>query len=448
MFSLIAAVVAVCVALIGASPIRADESSSANGTSAPRALYEQAAAALAAGDHQTACTALRQLLAEHPDDKLAPLGAASLALTLRTQKNPAAVVDCLSSWLPRIDQSELMQSRYNEQRDQAHLHYALALEELGRTDDAIHEWQRLADEPYAPKIRLAALVHSSVQLIKQDPAAALKSAAHIKDLSSRVAPESIVDGQLEVVHQLLKQQHSTEALQLLESVPLDSIPTAKKSAIAFMRSECMLALRRYADAAAVLDQLLAASTPEATSSTRSTWLLRRCETALLMHEPAKVKQLAAELNTQQLAPERRHDVEVLLGRAAIEDVRFDEARDHFQFAAKISQEQQLAAAGKAAWFIGETYFFARDFAAATQAYSAAVEQFPKSEWTAAALLQRGKCRELQGDAASAEQDYRMIVQQFATSSWTKWAGERLTALGARDPAAVKSAGGPHVVPRQ
>jgi TolA-binding protein len=77
---------------------------------------------------------------------------------------------------------------------------------------------------------------------------------------------------------------------------------------------------------------------------------------------------------------------------------------------------------------GETYMHQKDYEQALKAFHRVETQFEYPRWQAAALLQAGKCHELNGEPQEAIKMFTQVTAQHADTSFAKEASERLDKL--------------------
>ena len=84
----------------------------------------------------------------------------------------------------------------------------------------------------------------------------------------------------------------------------------------------------------------------------------------------------------------------------------------------------------AQWMIGESCFHQKRYTAATEAYERCLREHQFPRWQAAALLQAGKCRLLQGDVEAARRDLERVASDYADQPLAVEAKSRLASLDA------------------
>lgn len=123
---------------------------------------------------------------------------------------------------------------------------------------------------------------------------------------------------------------------------------------------------------------------------------------------------------------QQYELDYIRGRCLAARAMFAEARQAYEKAIQDPAGEHTETAAKAQLMIAETYFHQRDYAAAFRAYMQVEILYAYPELQAAALLQAGKCRQLQGDSAAASDLYRQVLKNYPK---TEAAGQAALQLG-------------------
>jgi len=137
--------------------------------------------------------------------------------------------------------------------------------------------------------------------------------------------------------------------------------------------------------------------------------------------------------------EQAFEVHYLIGRCLARQANFDDARRAYRRAIDAPESREQETAAMAQWMIGETYFHQRNYDAAIRAYakvSTTYQQYPK--WHSAALLQIGKCHEVQQNWLKATQYYREVIAEHRGTPFAPEAETRLSVVRQRTENATRS----------
>lgn len=168
-----------------------------------------------------------------------------------------------------------------------------------------------------------------------------------------------------------------------------------------------------------------------TEGREESWLamipLRRAQ--LLAQEKKWAAALAIASKIAETYPNfsQQYEADYLLGRCLASQAKFSDAREAYQRAIESKAGGRTETAAMAQWMTGETYFHQKDYDNAIRAYSRVELLYDFPRWQAAALLQAGKCYELQSQWDEAAQRYRQVVEQFPETTFKEEASRRLKA---------------------
>ena len=87
------------------------------------------------------------------------------------------------------------------------------------------------------------------------------------------------------------------------------------------------------------------------------------------------------------------------------------------------------AAGEAQFMLGETYAQQKRFADAVNAYTAAIQKYPRSTWVPEAYYKRGKAQESLGTPDVARASYELLLKTYPDTPSAGLAKQALDRLG-------------------
>ena len=91
---------------------------------------------------------------------------------------------------------------------------------------------------------------------------------------------------------------------------------------------------------------------------------------------------------------------------------FAEARQAYEQVIRSPSGEHTETAAKAQLMIAETFFHQRDYAGAFRAYMQVEVLYDYPELQSAALMQAGKCRQLQGNSEAAADLFRQTLKSY------------------------------------
>ena len=429
------------------TPAIADEPQPGNSA---RSLYARAALALQAKNTALAAAELESLIRVFPEDPLAPVAAIHLAECQLAQGEPDPAMQLLEKWLPKLAQTES-----SEPTSRAHVLHAQWLQARAQialqqpreasliTQNALRtvaatEVHAAAEQKWIDQLR--SLDSQLKQQLQQLQAQLLRAAAEQvrkKDFNAALTslaqcqPSDMPEAwhwryQLLSAQSHLGQARPDQAIEAIDAIELDGLTAAEQAAVHWVALDAALASHQASRAAQEVDALKPLVAGD--DDLAATVALRDIEVAMLRKNRTEVRIKSTEAKQAFPNYARRHEFDLLLARNAIAEVQFAEARQILQTIIDAPPEHDPTAVSRAQWLMAETYFLARDYPSAIAAYSAVVQRGGQSEWLESALLQRGKCFELQGDRTAAAQDYQRVIQGFPQSRLAASAADRLTEL--------------------
>ena len=418
--------------------------------SAAREHYKRAATALLSKNLAVASTELQQIVEKFPDDPLAPLAALRLAECQLAQGNPKSAIVLLEPWIDKLAESPKTLAMEPALLLRSHLVLArahLAADNLQQALDIGNQQRDLyaqlsnitsLDRHLLEQLR--AVVDRASKGIEQSQAVYLRSAADAVRRKSyseglhalkKCDPQRLSSAWL-WRYRVLKAQclqgngDATASIVELDKIDTNTLSDAEKIAVRMATLESAMAAGQNKRAQVEVVELEKAT--QGDSQLAPTVALRAVELATLNknREVARQKAQAAKLAYPNFPS--LFEFDLLLARNAIADVEFTEARQILQSVIEAAPSSDSTAVPRAHWLLGESYFLSRDYAAAIAAYTAVIQSGCSLPIAETALVQRGKCYELQGDYVAAAADYRRLLSDFGKSKLCSTAQERLAEI--------------------
>jgi TolA-binding protein len=153
--------------------------------------------------------------------------------------------------------------------------------------------------------------------------------------------------------------------------------------------------------------------------------LRRAQ--ILAHEErwADALEIAAGVAAAYPQFDRLYEVDYVIGRCHAGLGQFDQARRHYEAVISSAVGGKSETAAMAQWMIGETYMHQKEYARAHREYLRTEILYDYPDWQARALLQAGKCLELQSQHQEALHTYRRLIERYPSSGAVDEAQHRL-----------------------
>lgn len=202
--------------------------------------------------------------------------------------------------------------------------------------------------------------------------------------------------------------HWGQARQRFDQLLAECPQTDLRQTAAFAAAEA--AFHGTDPQALTLFERLLAETPDLTTDVRAT---ARMRLAQLYAESGRWDDASAVADAfANDHPEfpQMYELDYVRGRCLAARALFAEARQAYEKVIHSPAGVRTETAAKAQLMIAETFFHQRRYADAYRAYMQVEILYDYPELQAAALLQAGKCRELQGNADSATQLYRQVLK--------------------------------------
>jgi len=158
---------------------------------------------------------------------------------------------------------------------------------------------------------------------------------------------------------------------------------------------------------------------------RSMIQLRQIQILGLQEEWDECFELATQFKDDMPHFKLIHEVDYLIGRVYASRADFEKARNAYEQVVLSSDGGRTETAAMAQWMIGETYFHQENHRRAISAYHRVETLFAYPNWQAAALLQTGKCQELQTQWNDAVNTYLLLIKKYPQTQHAVEASDRL-----------------------
>lgn len=414
-----------------------------------REHYKRAAVALLSKNVTLASVELSQLVEKYPDDPLAPLAALRLAECQLAQGNPKTAVELLEKWIPKFGESP--KTLLIEPACLLRSHLVLARAQLAADNlKEVIEIGELQRELYSKRRDISALERSLLDQLNTLVQQATKNqeqaqAVHLRSAADQVRKKNFTDALSSLKkcdpnslgsswqwrYFVLKAQclqgtgDASGSLTELDRIDTKSLSAAERIAVRMACLDSAIGSGQIKRAEAELTELEKAT--QADPQLGPTIALRAVEVATLgkNRDVARQKAEAAKIAYPNFAS--LHEFDLLLARNAIANIEFADARQILQSVISSAPTNDITAVPRAQWLLGESYFLTRQYAQAIAAYTSAIDG-KHSASTESALMQRGKCYELQGDYTSAAADYHRLLRECSHSRQCAMARSRLSEI--------------------
>lgn len=415
-----------------------------------RELYGQAAKALVAKDIPQATAALTKLIDQFPQDEMAPLAAMRLAQCHMSSAHNTDAIAVLEKWIPELSKSTRARTLdpAAEWEAQAMLARAyLATAQYERVLELAKQMNSLTANPAAlseGQRRAYEQIQSFATAATQRRAAG--QAGYLREAARLVREKQFAPAQTELDkvetsllgadwkwrYHVLRAQcqlgigKASQAESELDHIALKDLQPKEQALVRMLRMEAALAAGKLT----VAQQELEALSPTAQNDWQqsATLDLRRAELALLRKDRATVERLAKSARDKYPKFESLHEFDLLLARNSLARIEFDEARQILHAIVHAPPVSDPTAVPRAQWLLGESYLLSQDYQRAIDEYSHVITSGRAPVWTESALMQRGKCYEMLGQAKQAQDDYNRLTQEFPASSLQNDAQARLAQL--------------------
>jgi TolA-binding protein len=129
--------------------------------------------------------------------------------------------------------------------------------------------------------------------------------------------------------------------------------------------------------------------------------------------------------------DRQYEVDYLIGRCLASEGSFSDARQAYERVIHNERGRHTETAAMAQWMIGETYFHQKNYDEAVRAYARVGILWDYPRWTAAALLQMGKCYETQQQWREAAAQYTELALKYPDTTFAQEGQRRLSLVRQR-----------------
>ncbi len=407
-----------------------------------------------AGQLSEAEATFERLLANYPDDALAPEAALVRAQILEQLKQPDAALAMFravtdkypaSSQLP---QALLGAARLHDQAGQ-HAEAAAFYQRLDREfpnmpehETVIYEWAWVLRELDKPAEADALFERLRTAMPRgrywgdavyrlAERAYQAKDLARANELSSELIAG--VEGPKILPHALLLQAQVAVSGERWAEVgpPLDRLVREFPDSPLKLLAEYLQAEAAYRQGDFEQAEPRFAQLARQSQGRHDKWLpmipLRRAQ--MLANEDRKqwseALELALPIESAFPGFELLYEVEYLIGRCLQSQGNFDEARAAYRKVTRSETGGKTETAAMAQWMIGETYFHQKNYETALREYLRVEILYDYPEWQAGALLQAGKCHEALGEWKQASELFAKLLKSFPESEFVADATERL-----------------------
>jgi TolA-binding protein len=162
--------------------------------------------------------------------------------------------------------------------------------------------------------------------------------------------------------------------------------------------------------------------------------LRRAQILAEQRQWAEAYELAGGIEERFPDFGKQYEADYVLGLCLSKQGQPSEALPHYERVIRSPEGGRTETAAKAQWMIGEAYAALCELEQALKAYYRVESLYNYPQWQAAALVQAGKCHELQGDDQNAALVWQQVVSRFAKTPYAAEAAQRLERLNAKSAA--------------
>jgi TolA-binding protein len=428
-----------------------------------RAWWGLARSRVKQGDSSAAVSALDKLLADQPNDPLAPEAALARGQLWEQLKDDEAalrsyklVIDSYATG-PKLPQAMLAAARVEQrlkrpqnaaafyerldnqfpqlpEREVVLYEWAWALREAGNAEKADEVFERLhAQKPHGKfwpdaVYRLAERAYEKKDFARAEQLASelIGGASAGGASASQVLPHVLyLQAQIAAAQNQWSRVAAPLERLIAESSDNPIVPLAQ-----YLIAEAAYREGQY-DRAAELFRELAESIPGRTDTWVAMVPLRRAQILAQQKEWHDALQLASQIETDFPDFEQEYEVDYLIGRCQANLGRFDDARAAYRRVVKSAAGEKTETAAKAQWMIGESYFHQKNYEAALREYLRVEILYDYPTWQAAALFEAAKCHEHLGELKQAAELYEKLVKAYPDSPLAKDAAQRLKSNNAR-----------------
>lgn len=385
------------------------------------ALYQQAQQAETA-DAEVAIARYRQLLEHHASDALAGHARLRLAALLDKRGDDAEAETLLIELTEQVPTDLPAEDIW----------YRLAWVrlDLKKQDEAIQAFERIHDEHRVSPLWEDAtyrLAEFALHAGNQEQARIF-----LGDLLLSEPPTRITHFGRYMLGQIEVQAGNWEAAQpLMDEVVKQVSDQPLQSMAMFWGAEARFRLAKFDEAKIRYEQLLTQTMGRELES-QPVAEMRLAQISAHQDDWDAAYERAKAIGKKYPDFDQAHELDYLRGRCLARLGHFDEARAAYAEVLAAPGAAGTETAAMAQWMMGETYFHQKNYDAAVRAYAqvgAVHGNFPK--WKAAALLQIGKCHEVQESWEKATQYYTEVHTQFGQTPFAPEAETRLSVVRQR-----------------
>jgi TolA-binding protein len=300
--------------------------------------------------------------------------------------------------------------------------WSWTLEDAGQHDQAKRRLQQLHDDCRHSRFwadatwRLAQRAFAAQQYV---PAAALVKELLAQPHEPKIRAMAIaLEGQIAAATENWQQvRQSFERL-------VNDFPDSPMALTArYWIAESLYRQKDYAEAEKRLRQLAREAVGR-----KESWMamipLRRAQILGLQKKWSAAYTLAANIEKDYPGFELQYEVDYLLGRCLADEANFEGARKAYRRAINSPTGAKTETAAKAQWFLGESYFHQKNYAAALREYLRLEILYAYPQWQSLALLEAAKCHELLGEWKEALEAYTRLLKEYPNTDAAKEAGDR------------------------
>ena len=312
--------------------------------------------------------------------------------------------------------------------------WAWALQDAGRHDESARRFEQLRRD--YPRSRFWAdatwrLAERTFAAGQYDPTTAL-----LKELLARRPEAPICEHALLLQGQTaVAQQRWPAVRESFERLATEFPQSAAAATARYWIAEALFREKNLPEAQKRLDAL-AAQPAHKGETWRAMIPLRRAQILAEAKKWAEALRLASGIEKQFPAFELQHEADYLIGRCLADEADFEGARRAYRRAINSSTGAKTDTAAMAQWFLGESYFHQKNYAAALREFLRLEILYAFPQWQSLALIEAAKCHELLGEWREAVEVYQRLLREYPTSEAAAGVADRLAK--ARQRAAEKS----------
>lgn len=140
--------------------------------------------------------------------------------------------------------------------------------------------------------------------------------------------------------------------------------------------------------------------------------LRQAQILLHQEDHAAATEVGESILSRFPEFSQSYEVHYLLGRCFATAAEFDKAREHYRKVTESPAGARTETAALAQWMIGESYFHQQNYRRAVREYLKVEILYDFPLWSAASLLQAGKCYQRLGNSKEAKKSFTQVVRRY------------------------------------